>query len=134
MTSRRLLSVSIVVCLAIAGPAMAQLGHPAKGSWLGYWGQGKDDQHRMRLLMHWEDQTLSGVINPGPKAVPVDKATIDYDDWTMTLEAKMPDSAGKAVPWVATGKIENLGSWYNRRWSGTYRYGDETGDFSLTLQ
>jgi hypothetical protein len=35
--------------------------------------------------------------------------------------------------YVATGTLENLGSWTNRRYSGTYRHGDERGTFLVTL-
>jgi hypothetical protein len=34
---------------------------------------------------------------------------------------------------VAVGTLENLGSWTNRRYTGTYRFGDETGEFAMTL-
>ena len=117
----------------IAGVASGQVGHPAKGSWLGYWGPNESQRHRFFLVLDWEDRGIVGTINPGPNAVALDKAEIDYATWTLTIEADMPIEGGGTARYVATGKLENLGSWVNRRYSGTYRHGEETGTFSLTL-
>lgn len=122
------------VGMALAAPAWAQTGHPAKGTWLGYWGPDDETQRRIVLLLDWEARQVTGQINPGEAAVPLTRADIDYDNWTMVLEADMPASgSGEPERWVATGKIENLGSWTNRRYSGSYTYGDETGEFQVTL-
>jgi hypothetical protein len=130
---RSLAVSSLVGCALVAGTAGAQVGHPAKGSWLGYWGPTEREQHRIFLVLDWENREIVGTINPGPNAVPVERAEIDYATWTMTIEAQMPLESGGTAPYVATGKLENLGSWVNRRFSGTYRHGDETGTFLLTL-
>jgi hypothetical protein len=125
----------VIAGLAIALPAASQLGHPAKGSWSGYWGPDESDQRRMLLLLDWAGNQISGTINPGRNGVEIDSAALDASTWTMTIEADMPASAGsgQSARFVATGKLENLGSWTNRRYSGTYRLGGETGTFSLSL-
>ena len=74
-----------------------------------------------------------GTINPGPNGVEIERVDIDYATWTMTIEADMPLANGSEARYVATGTLENLGSWLNRRYSGTYRHGDETGTFILAL-
>jgi hypothetical protein len=120
--------------LALAAmPASPQVGHPAKGSWLGFWGPSDEERRRMLILLDWEDRQVVGTINPGPRGVEIDRVDIDYATWTMTIEADMPLANGEAARYVATGTIENLGSWLNRRYSGTYRHGDETGTFILAL-
>ena len=124
---------SLVVATVLAAAAGAQTGHPAKGSWLGYWGPGESEQRRLRLLLDWEDQSVTGTINPGRNAVPVDRTSIDYDSWMLTIEADMPSDDGEVRRLVATGKLENLGSWTNRRYSGSYTFGNERGTFSLLL-
>lgn len=129
----RNMALAALVAAAAAVPAAAQVGHPAKGSWLGYWGPSQTERNRMLLVLDWENRELVGTINPGPNAVPVDRADIDYSTWTMTIEAQMPVEGGGTAPYVATGTLENLGSWINRRYSGTYRHADETGSFLLTL-
>jgi hypothetical protein len=130
------LRVSIVLAaLAVAFPAVSQVGHPAKGSWSGYWGPDDNDQRRMLLLLDWEDNRISGTINPGRNGTEIDRAALDPSNWMLTIEADMPGQAGSSAPvrFVATGKLENLGSWTNRRYSGTYRMGNETGNFLLSL-
>lgn len=134
MRKMALTGALVAAATLVAVSADAQLGHPAKGTWIGHWGADKADQQRMVLLIDWSKDKLSSTINPGPDAVKVKDTTIDYDNWTMTLKADLPANGGKAQPWVATGKLENLGSWTNRHYSGTYQYGNQKGDFSFTLQ
>ena len=85
--------------LLLAGAAMAQVGHPAKGSWLGYWGPDQKTQHRMVLNLDWRNRQVVGQVNPGPAAANVTRADIDYATWTMTLEATLPDAAGRGQKW-----------------------------------
>lgn len=111
----------------------AQTGHPAKGSWLGYWGPSASEQRRMRLLLDWENRAVTGTINPGRNGVQIDTTAIDYDTWTLTIEADMPTPQGDTARFVATGVLDNLGSWTNRRYTGTYTFGSESGMFELLL-
>jgi hypothetical protein len=126
------LVLGLLLTLA-ALPASPQLGHPAKGAWLGYWGPSEAERRRILLSLDWQDRQVVGTINPGPNAIEIERVAIDYATWTMTIEADMPLASGKTARYVATGKLENLGSWLNRRYSGTYRHGDETGTFILSL-
>ena len=125
--------VAVGISVFLALTAGAQTGHPAKGSWLGYWGPNDDDQRRIRLLLDWEDRSLNGTINPGRNGISIDSASINYETWTMTIEANMPTDGGGSQPFVAVGVLENLGSWTNRRYSGTYTLGAESGDFVLHI-
>ena len=122
----------LLACLA-AAPLQAQLGHPAKGAWSGYWGPGESEQRRVLLLLAWTDNEITGMINPGRNGVEIDRANLDASTWTLTIEADMPLEDGTVGRYVATGKIDNLGSWTNRRYSGTYTHGPETGTFLVTL-
>ena len=97
----RAAAIGAALCLAFLAPAFAQVGHPLKGSWLGFWGPTQKDQRRLVLLMNWKDLKV--------------------------------DAAGRPQKWVASGKVENLGSWTNRRYSGTYTWGKEQGKFIVTL-
>ena len=122
-----------IVALLTSLAASAQVGHPAKGSWLGSYGPDEGDQRRMRLLIDWQNRELNGTINPGRNAVKMDKITIDYDTWTLTIEANMPQEGGSTAHFVATGVLNNLGSWTNRRYRGSYTLGRETGEFEFLL-
>lgn len=134
MTSKKLRSTFVAFCLAAALPVLAQTGHPVKGTWSGYWGPNANEAHRILLQMDWVNRQIVGTINPGPRGVKIDKADLDVSNWTLTIEANMPKANGGGTErWVATGKLENLGSWTNRRYSGTYQFGGETGKFIVAL-
>lgn len=125
--------IALVAAVALGGSALAQAGHPLKGSWSGDWGPSPDHRNRVLLLLDWDGKEITGVINPGREGVPLKSATLDPSDWTVHFEAEAPDSSGNVVQYVIDGKVENLGSWTNRRISGTWRHGDETGDFLVVL-
>ena len=131
MTRSAFLGLLVASTLALAAPA--QVGHPAKGSWSGYWGTSEASKKRILLLLDWRDQKITGVINPGPNQVPIEKADLDVNTWTLRLEAAMPTNGGGKAPFVTTGKLTNLGSWTTRTYSGTYTLGTETGKFTVTL-
>jgi hypothetical protein len=127
--------VVLATAMMVMSVASAQVGHPAKGSWVGHWGPDDTHQRRIILILDWRNGEISGTINPGPRAVKIDKATLDYANWTLTLEAMLAASSGETPrKWVATGKLENLGSWTNRHYSGTYLSGTESGKFKVILQ
>jgi hypothetical protein len=125
--------LGLLLATALATTALAQVGHPAKGSWSGYWGTSDATKHRILLVLDWRDRKITGVINPGPNQVPIDKADLDVDTWTLRLEASMPTGSGGKAPFVTTGKLTNLGSWTMRTYSGTYTFGSENGRFTVTL-
>lgn len=130
---RSVLRALCLAAIAAATAALAQVGHPVKGSWSGYWGPSATERHRILLLLDWEENEIVGTINPGPNAVAIRQADLDLDTWTLTLEAEMPVDGGRTERFVTTGKLENLGSWTNRRYSGSYTLGKETGSFVVTL-
>ena len=45
----------VAAAMLLVGQAVAQVGHPAKGSWLGFWGPDAKQQHRVVLLLDWRD-------------------------------------------------------------------------------
>ena len=98
------------LAVALTTVAAAQVGHPAKGSWSGYWGTSDAAKRRILLVLDWRDRQITGVINPGPNQVRIDDADLDVDTWTLRLEAQMPTTGGGKAPFVATGKLTNLGS------------------------
>ncbi len=133
MTARSLNVAVVMSSLVMTIAAFAQTGHPAKGSWLGYWGPSEDEQNRIRLLLDWKDRQITGVINPGRNAIPIERAELDPDDWTLTIEAEMPVEGGGTEHYVVTGQLKNLGSWTNRVYEGTYHLGAESGNFRVAL-
>lgn len=125
MSTRLLLAI---ITLATALPGLSQVGHPAKGSWSGWLGHDSADQQRIRLLIDDHNGELDATINPGRRGVDASTVTLDASDWSLTIEADMPD--GKLV---LDGTLSNLGSWANRKYTGTYTMGGNSGSFDITL-
>jgi hypothetical protein len=125
-------AVVLAACFALVVTTAAQFGHPLKGSWSGDWGPDKTRRTRVLLQMNWDGKTITGAINPGPNAIPLTRATLDPDSWTVRLEAEGKDAAGRTVRPVIEGKLENIGA-YRRVLSGTWTEGGTKGDFRLVL-
>ena len=123
------------VCLltAFVASMYAQEGHPLKGTWLGDWGPSRTDRNQVTVVLDWDGKAITGVINPGPDAIPLTKAALEPKGWVVHLEADAKNRAGRTVHYVIDGKIENLGL-YNRSIAGTWSHDDVKGDFKLTRQ
>jgi hypothetical protein len=121
---------AFAVVLLVAGSASAQFGHPLKGTWSGEWGPAKDKQMHVLLEFNWDGKAITGNINPGPKAVPFEKAELDAANWTVHVEGTGKDASGAPVRYVIDGKLENIGA-YQRVLSGTWAQGAEKGTFRV---
>jgi len=111
----------VLACLVAAANAIAQFGHPLKGSWSGDWGPDKDHRTRILLQMQWDGKSITGAINPGANALPLTSASLDPDTWHVHLEARGV---------VIDGKLENIGS-ARRVLSGVWTEAGRKGDFRL---
>ena len=77
MSARAFRLICLVCVLFAATSAVAQEGHPAKGTWVGYWGPTLTVQSRIVLVIDHDGKTMSGVYQPGPNAVPLKVARLD---------------------------------------------------------
>jgi hypothetical protein len=123
-------STIALAALLVAAPALAQFGHPLKGTWSGDWGTTRDNRTHVVLELNWDGKAITGNINPGPKAVPLKKAELNPDTWGVHLEGDGKDGSGAAVHYVIDGKLENIGA-YARVMSGTWTEGGKKGDFRV---
>jgi len=124
--------VAFLAC-AMAGftfALVAQEGHPLTGTWHGDYGTSAAQRTQMVFLMHWDSKKVEGKINPGANSTPLKTATLDASKWMVHFEGDMKDAAGKPMPMVFDGKLENVGS-YNRTITGTWTSGAQKGDFKL---
>ena len=118
------------IVLLVAASASAQFGHPLKGTWSGDWGPTKENQTHVVLEFNWDGKALTGNINPGPKAVPFQKAELDPAAWTVHVEGTGKDASGTPVKYVIDGKLENIGA-FQRVLSGTWTQGTLKGTFRV---
>ncbi len=123
-------ALALAAALLVAAPALAQFGHPLKGTWSGDWGTTKANRTHVVLEFNWDGKAITGRINPGPRAVTLQKAELNPDTWGVHLEADGKDASGAAVHYVVDGKLENIGA-YQRVLSGTWTEGSKKGDFKV---
>jgi hypothetical protein len=127
----------LICCLSVllcAVPALAQEGHPAKGTWLGHWGPTPTVQSRIVLVLDHDGKSMSGVLNPGPNAVPLKVARLDITPgkpspgkgvppvlpvFKVYLEIETKDAKGTPVAIVAEGTMHAV-ALYNRWVEGTW--------------
>jgi hypothetical protein len=110
--------------------ATAQEGHPLTGTWSGDWGPGAAQRTHITMVMAWDGKTVSGTINPGPDAIPVNAIALDVTKWVVRFEADAKGPSGPARI-TAEGRLEDIAS-AHRTISGTWQQGTAKGDFKLT--
>jgi hypothetical protein len=102
------------VLLAAAAVAVAQEGFPLDGTWRGE----RKGAGTIVLVMQWDGHKVTGLINPGPRAIPIADAQLIPDGWKVTLSANSPSGG----PISFEGTLADLGA-YNRSISGTWTEG-----------
>src|SRR5499426_3794159 len=140
MQSKLSYIVPVLLVGALVMPALAQMGHPLKGSWSGDWWLKKGEESHILLDFDWDGKTLKGMLNPGTDNVTLQKLTLDpptggvakaMDPWLLHFEADVKDSSGKMVHYVVDGKLQNIGA-YNKFITGTWTAGNQKGEFKVT--
>jgi hypothetical protein len=131
--ARFLFCLSIAIAVAI--PAVAQEGFPLTGTWSGDWGTSakEADRNHTTLVLSWDGKTVQGLVDPGPDSAKVRVATLDSTKWTVHMEYDLKDKAGKLVPFIVDGKLQNPSSRKNRTVVGTFTHGTVKGDFKITM-
>ena len=115
-----------------SAPAVAQEGHPLKGSWIGTWANNKLHGNDVLVVMNWDGKQITGMINPGTDDIPFKSATLDPDKWTVRIEADAKSKAG-TVTYVIDAKLENL-AMHNRSLVGTWKSSQGSGAFNIQRQ
>jgi len=121
MTRIKFLPALILLAVSL----FAQQGHPLTGTWSGDWGSSPTARTQITFVMNWDGKKISGLINPGPDAIPLTSVFLDVTNWNVRIEATSKDKI------TAEGKLDDIGS-YHRTIKGTWHQGNTTGDFRLT--
>ena len=151
MSARLLHICCLLSCALLAAPALAQEGHPAKGTWVGYWGP-TATENRLVIVMDYDGKNLSGAVNPGPNAVPIKLARLDITPGTppskpveipgeptfkLHIEAETKDAKGNSITIVADGTLRDValpGRAMVGVWTQTSGGKTVKGDFRISRQ
>ena len=104
--------------LAAAALANAQEGFPLDGTWRGERQAAGGAPTTIVMVLQWDGQKVTGVINPGPRAIQIADAQLFPAGWRVTLAAK--NAAGEPISFQ--GVLADLGK-YNRSVAGTWTEG-----------
>jgi hypothetical protein len=126
-------TLTIALALGLGLTAVAQEGHPLKGSWLGEWTGNTVHGDNILLILDWDGKAVTGMINPGTDNIPLTKASLDPNGWAVKIEADAKDKSGAAVHYVIEGHIENL-ELPNRQITGTWSSQKGRGKFAVARQ
>jgi hypothetical protein len=114
----RSLLVLLPLLLLGASTVRAQEGFPLDGTWRGERQSVGKVGGTIVMVLQWDGQKISGVINPGPTAIPISDARLVPDGWKVTFSARTAD--GKPIKYEGT--IGKLGD-YDRYIEGTWTEG-----------
>ena len=145
-SSLRLICLSSFLLCAASAPA--QEGHPLRGVWVGYWGPAATAQNRIVVVMDHDGKTVSGVLNPGPNAVPLKVARLDITPGTPSPKQGVPAilpifkvyfevDAKDGVAIVAEGTMHNTAlptRWIEGTWTRTSGGKAVKSEFKITRQ
>lgn len=121
------LCLSLLMALTVITMTHAQEGHPLKGSWIGQWSSNAAHGDSVLLVLDWDGEQITGIINPGTDNIAISDAVLDPEAWTVRFEADAETDSG-TLRYVIEGRIEDLalpnryitGTWQSERGSGPF--------------
>ena len=121
-------SVLTVCALLLTAAAFAQQpgADPLSGTWVGDWGPSPSDRNQVTVELKWDGKALSGTVNPGPNAVPLQKASFDSKTSAVHFEAQAKGRGGQELHYKIDGKLDKS------TLSGTWNHESRNGDFKIT--
>ena len=108
--------------------ALAQEGHPLRGTWHGSWGVNATERTPVTLVMDWDGKNITGIMNPGPRSAPLENTNLDPSGWKFHFEANYKDRAGGTARVAIDARIEDVTN-PRRQLAGTWTQGAQKGDF-----
>ena len=130
----RRLFIGLFSLIVLAGAAaVAQEGHPLKGSWIGTWSGNTVHGNDVLLVLTWDGKNITGTINPGTDNMAIKNASLNPEGWVVHLEADAKDKAGAVITYVLDGQIETLAR-HNRGITGTWKSQRGSGQLKINRQ
>lgn len=121
--------VVIASLLLAAASALAQEGFPLDGTWRGERQAEGAAPVTVVLVMQWDGQNVTGLINPGLRSVRFDSGRLDPADWRVHISAR--NAAGEPI--VIEGELGEIGS-YHRTITGTWTEGGRSEPVRFTRE
>ena len=152
MSARAFRLIGLLLFLLVASAAPAQEGHPAKGTWVGYWGPATTVHSRIVLVIEHDGKTMTGVLNPGANAAPLKVARLDITPgkpspkagippvlpvFKVYLEVDAKDAKGNTIATVAEGTMHNVAlpnRWIEGTWTQMVGGKTVTREFKIARQ
>ncbi len=121
-----MVSLLFIVLLGHVSAASAQLtADPLTGTWKGNWGPSPTDRNAVIVELKWNGKTLTGSVNPGPDAIPIDKASFDAKSMKIHLEVT---KTSPNFVYIVDGVIEK------DKMTGSWSRPNRKGDFQMTRE
>jgi hypothetical protein len=114
------------ILLLAATAAVAQEGFPLDGTWRGERQAAGETPATIVMVMQWDGKKVTGVINPGPKAIQITDAKLIPEGWRVTVAAK--NASGQPISF--DGTLADLGK-YNRSIAGKWTEGGRSYDVRM---
>ena len=125
MRARTFYATCLLICVAVL-PALSQsAADPVSGTWTGDWGPTATHRNPVTVELKWDGKALTGIVNPGPQAITLQKASFDPTTGNVTFEADA-DNHGTKVHYVIQGKLEK------GTMTGSWNHDNRKGDFKVT--
>jgi hypothetical protein len=118
--------IGMFLCILAVSAVAAQGPDPLTGTWAGDWGPTATHRNQVTVELKWDGTALTGNVNPGPNAIPLQKATYDPASGAVRLEAEATSRRGGVVRYVVEGKVAD-GSM-----TGSWTHDNTKGDFKIT--
>src|SRR6476660_9139975 len=94
------LAFLIAAVVTVTMSAVAQEGHPLTGTWYGDFGMTAAQRNDLTVVMKWDGGNTTGIVNPGPNAVPLKVARLDVKLGTPAVQGQRGNPAQPGTPAV----------------------------------
>jgi len=84
----------------------------------------------LTLIMDWDGQRVTGLVNPVTDRAELQNATLDSANWTLRFEVDVKGPSDRMLHCVANGQLGRLGS-DRRKLAGTWNCGNLESEFEM---